>query len=191
MVILSTLISIYMLIIVIRIIVSWLGGAHLGRAGDVLAKITDPYLSYFRRFSKLKTERVDFSPLVALLVLVVLQNVTGTIAATGRITLGIFLSLIISAIWSAISFLLTFFLIIMIIRFFGLMLGGNSVHPIWRTLDVILRPILVKISNIFSGGKPLTYPAALGISGISFLVIILVGRFAVGLLTAALRSLPI
>jgi YggT family protein len=188
--VLSALISIYILIIFIRIMLTWFHGPALGRPMQILIAITEPYLAWFRRIPVLRTDRIDFSPIIALIVLVILQNITSTIARLGTISLGIVLGLIISALWSAISFLLVFFIILIVVRIIGWLLNANSVSPIWQTLDLLLHPVVYRVSTLFSGGRPLTYPVSLAITGGTFLVASLVLRFLVQLLVTFLMNLP-
>jgi len=188
--VLSALISIYILIIFIRIMLTWFQGPSLGRPMQILIAVTEPYLALFRRIPALRTDRIDFSPIIALIVLVILQNITSTIARLGTISIGIVLGLIISALWSAISFLLLFFIILIVVRIIGWLLNANSVSPIWQTLDLILHPIVYRVSNLFSGGRPLTYPLGLAITGGTFLVASLVLRFVIKLLVSFLMNLP-
>src|SRR6056297_3367544 len=142
--IITAALSFYMLLIFLRILLTWFQGPSLGRAYEFLMRVTDPYLNYFRRFKFLRTERIDFSPILAIIVLVIILNITNTIAAYGTITLGIVLALIISALWSAFSFLLLFFFVLTMVRFIALLIGTNFVSPIWRTIDVIIQPLVTK-----------------------------------------------
>jgi hypothetical protein len=78
---------------------------------EVLCRITDPYLDWFRRFSSLRIGALDLSPLAAMAVLSVLNSVFLTLGRYGVITLGLILALILQALWSAASFILSFFII--------------------------------------------------------------------------------
>ena len=71
---LSALVTLYSLILVIRILLSWFYPSG-GEALFLLYRITDPYLALFRRIGFLRTERVDFSPIIALLALSVLGTI--------------------------------------------------------------------------------------------------------------------
>ena len=184
------MISVYMLILFIRILLTWFRGASLGRPYEILCRITDPYLNYFRRFTRLKTDRIDFSPLAAILVLVIVQNIFRTLATLGRISLGIFLSLIVGAGWSALSFLLTFLFVIILIRLLSLMMSSASSSTMWKTLDYLINPVVERIRSIINTKKPLTYQVELLITGISLLIISIVGRILINLLILFLRNLP-
>ncbi|MBN2051844.1 MAG: YggT family protein [Spirochaetales bacterium] len=188
--ILGAIISTYMLIIFIRIMLTWFRGLPQGRAIDVINRITDPYLNFFRKLTFLRTERVDFSPIAALLVLVIVLNIINTLQVYGKITLGIILSIILTALWSAVSFLLTFMLIMTVIRLFVHFTGGNTVSPLIHTLDIILNPLMTWLKRTFFKKRILGYGTALGFTGGALLVSVIVGKLLVNFLAALLLKLP-
>ena len=57
--------SFYMLLIMFRILLSWFQGQNFGKPVEFLAKVTDPYLRWFRRFEFLRVGNFDFSVIVA------------------------------------------------------------------------------------------------------------------------------
>jgi YggT family protein len=68
---LCTLVYVYELCIIVRIILSWFplqGGGPVARIADVLVTITEPVLGPLRRILP-RTGFIDLSPLVALLLL--------------------------------------------------------------------------------------------------------------------------
>lgn len=77
--ILSQLIEVYSWLIIVSAILSWVpnisGGQNslVADISEVLHKITDPYLSLFRKFMP-PLGGVDFSPVVALLVLQIIKD---------------------------------------------------------------------------------------------------------------------
>ncbi|MCK5674725.1 MAG: YggT family protein, partial [Spirochaetales bacterium] len=98
--------SAYMLLIFLRIIITWFGGSDFGKPFQILSSITDPYLNYFNRFSFLKFGMMDFSPIAGVLLLVIILDILNTISSYGSITLGLILSIILTAGWSAVNFLI-------------------------------------------------------------------------------------
>jgi YggT family protein len=143
---LSFLVSIYMLIIFVRIILTWFSGMDQGGVPEILSKITDPYLDWFRRFPALRVGYMDLSPIVALGVLSLVNRVLGTLAAYGTISIGIILALILQAAWGAASFFLGFLILILILRLIAhlLKLGSN---PFWYIVESISRPVLFRINR--------------------------------------------
>lgn len=189
--ILGAVTSLYMLLCALRVFMSWAPGLNLGKAGNFLSSIVDPYLGAFSRISLFRTERFDFSPIAALAVLSVANNMFSTIAFSGKITLGFFLSLILGAGWSALSFVLSFVSACALIRIVVFVARLNSLHPVWVVLDAILNPILYRINRVIYRNKAVDYLQGL-ITG--FLVLILfraAGGALVRILGSLLLSLPI
>lgn len=188
--ILSALISVYMLLLFIRILLTWFQGPYLGKPIHYLVAVTEPYLAWFRRLEFLRTPRIDFSPIAALLVLVIIQNIIATIARLGTITLGIILGLIISALWSAVSFLIVLFIILTIIRLLGLIFRLGEQSPFWQTLDLIIQPVVYRVSNLLSGNRTVTYQTGLAVTGGSLIVVSIVLRIVVNMFIQVLMALP-
>jgi len=180
-----------MLLIFIRILLTWFSGATYGKPLDVLKRVTDPYLNIFRRVSFLRTERIDFSPIAAIISLVIVLNIINTLRIYGEISLGIILALVISALWSAVFFLLFFFGIIIVVRLVSLFGRGFTVNPFWQTIDVLINPVLTSIQRIFFRGRQISYRASLGSGAVVLIGTALVGRLLVNLLIRLLRDLPI
>ena len=106
------IIIVYVLVLSLRIILGWFVPQTLGRAWEILAKITDPYLDIFRRIRFLRGGVFDFSPIAAVLVLVLAADLIGQLVNWGRITVGFFLASAFAAAWSGARFLLILFLIV-------------------------------------------------------------------------------
>jgi YggT family protein len=189
--ILSGITSLYMLLIFIRIMLTWFSGVHYGKPYEILSGITDPYLNWFRRFSILHVASLDISPIAALAVLSVGNNVFTTLARYGRISLGIVLALGLSAIWSAVSFVLGFFIVIVILRLIAYLSNRDIYHTFWRIIDTLSQPVLYRISRIVFQNRPVQYLTRL----ITSLAVLLILRIGLGLLlslaAAFLRRLPI
>jgi len=66
--ILGTALNFYMYAIIIYIFMSWFPGARESSFGRLLARICEPYLEQFRKIIP-PLGMIDFSPLVALIVL--------------------------------------------------------------------------------------------------------------------------
>ena len=189
--IVSSLVSLYMVLCIIRIFFSWIPSLTDTKWGKLIARLTDPYLNLFRSFSLFRTPAIDFSPIVALAVLSVLNNLFMTLSYAVRITLGFILSLLLDAAWSAISFLLGFFLVISLIRIIGFLARIAVLHPLWQILDGIINPLLFRINRIIYRGRTVQYLQGLITGFIVVLVMRTLGGFLVRLLTSLLMSLPI
>jgi YggT family protein len=188
---LSTILSLYTLLIIIRIIMTWFHGPFgAGKPMAYLAGITDPYLNYFRRFGIFQIGQFDFSPVAALIFLSVVGNILNSVAAFGRVTLGIILALFLGTVWSAAAFFLVLFLILIVVRAVGIIAGINSASPFWRTMDTMVKPILTPLTDLLLGGKTTTYLNGLLIGAAALLLARIAGGFIVRELILLLQKLP-
>jgi YggT family protein len=190
--ILGGLTSLYMLVISVRIILTWFSGNSYGRPMEILCAITDPYLNWFRRIPGLRVGFLDLSPIVAVAVLSMANRIFATLAFYGVITLGILLAMILQAIWSAFHFVLLFLIAVLVLRLIAHIGNMNIANPFWRIVDTISRPILYKMSRIFFGRRIIRYLHSLVIS-IAVLAVLLLALsvFLIPMLVSLLVSLPI
>ena len=92
--IVAAAISIYALLCVVRIILTWIPGGSYTGFGRFLSALCDPYLNLFRR-GWLRLGTIDFSPLVALAVLTLASILFQTLGGGTRVTLAAILILVI------------------------------------------------------------------------------------------------
>jgi YggT family protein len=78
----STLITVYIVLIVIRILMSWFTripyNRYLSAVLNFVSEVTDPYLNFFRRFIpmvRLGPGALDLSPIVGVLVLSIVGGI--------------------------------------------------------------------------------------------------------------------
>lgn len=187
---LGAAISIYMVIILVRIVMTWFPGAVYGRTFEILQRITDPYLNLFRGARFLRVGYVDFSPLAAIILLSVLNNVVTTIGYTGAVSLGFVLATAVSAIASAVSFFLLLFLILTGLRLIGTFVRSNSLAQFWMTLDRILEPMSYRVSRSIVRDRELSYRLALGTLALTILAVLFLGNLLLGIVIPALEGLP-
>jgi len=189
--VLGAVTSVYMILVFVRIMLTWFEGASLGKGADLLAGATDPFLDWFRRFPFLRTTTIDFSAIAALSTLALANNIFQTIVVYGRITLGIILSLVLGGIWSAVAFLLMFFAIILGIRLFLYTTGRNSVLPIWQTIDALSKPVLYRINRLVFRDRLVNYQTGL-LTAIAVLIgARIAGGLVVGIIAGLLARLPL
>ena len=188
--ILSSLVSIYILIIFIRIILTWFSGMEYGGFQDFLARITDPYLNWFRRFSALRIGFLDLSPIVALGVLSLVNRILSILASYGTITIGIILALVLQAVWGAISFFLGFLIIILILCLIAHLsrLGSN---PFWQIIESISRPVLFRINRFLFRDRIVNFTTGLIVSIAILVLASLILSILVLIVSGLLARLPI
>jgi len=86
--ILSAAVSFYTLLIFIRIILSWFSNAVDSKPVELLSRVTDPYLDWWRRLLNLRLGFLDLSPLVGIAALAVLRGILYTLSRYERISIG-------------------------------------------------------------------------------------------------------
>jgi YggT family protein len=153
--ILVLLLSLYSMAIIIRIILSWggMGESRFGNFYRVIMRITDPYLSLFRNLPGMRRGMFDFSPIAAMIVLGIVQNVLSVFITRGSVSFGIVLALILQAVWSVISFFLILFTILSVVRIiFEYKPSGNSIQYI-AILDNLLKGVQDRVHRLVFGGR--------------------------------------
>jgi YggT family protein len=184
-------ISIYIFLLFLRIILSWFQGSVSGRPWELLIRVTDPYLSLFSRLGFLRQGMFDFTPLAAILTLVIILRIIDSIGRFGRISLGIFLGVATSAIWSAASFLLVLFLILALLRAILLALSSTQGSRISGALGFMVDPAVSLVRRVFPVRQPLSDRQYLYLTIAFLFVIRLLGGFLFGLLVRFFYNLPI
>jgi len=188
--ILSSLISIYMVIIFIRIILTWFSGTGTGRFQEILAMITDPYLNWFRRFTFLRTGFLDFSPIVALGVLSLINRIFTILAYYNTISIGIILIMILQIVWGIISFFLGFLIIVLVLRLIAYLAKQNLYNPFWRIINTIAQPVLYRINRILFRDRNVNFRTLIIISIVGLGILYVILRLLLSLVSAVLAGLP-
>lgn len=126
---LASLLSLYSLLIWIRIILSWLKTGTENPLAYYLGKIVDPYLSWFKGIRSLVRSRFDLTPLVALAVLSVIQSLLRLFGSYGTITVTMVIALLLQTLYSYIVHpILFFFFILLVVRLY--FCYKRSIHSI-------------------------------------------------------------
>lgn len=189
--IVASLINLYMIAIMIRVLFTWIQGPHLhGRFFFILQQICDPYLNWFRRFRVFQTSTMDFSPIIGMAALSVAGNIFSTMALYGKITVGYILAILLSAVWSFVSFILGFLIVLCILQLISFSTNRDVYNGFWRIIDLITQPMLYRIN-----AKIFKYRSTDSKKCIISCGLVLLGiRIALGILVAVLsgvfRSLP-
>jgi YggT family protein len=189
--VLGTVLSLYSILIFVRIILSWWNGVSFGRMHEFLCGITDPYLNWFRRFAFLRFGNIDLSPIAALAVLSIANNLALVVGSFGRITLGIVLALMLQIIWSAFSFVLGFFAIIIGLRLLAYFMRANIYHPFWRIVASISEPLLYRINRLIFRNRAVPFVQSMVVAVIALIAVSLLVGWGVDILTGFLVPQPV
>lgn len=176
---LGTATTIYMLLCVARIMLTWFPVPAAGGAVELVGRFTEPYLTLWRRLPFLKAGNVDFSPIVAIAALSGISKMF-TLASYGALTIGLVASLALEVLWAPISFLLGFFLLLMIARAVAYAARWNSLHPVWRAIDSMINPVLFRIQRWVYRDRIVNYVQGLATGAAALLAV----RVGLGVLVA-------
>jgi len=187
---LSAALTVYLIAILIRVLLTWISIDQRNPAFRVLCAVCDPYLNWFRRFRFLRWGQIDFSPLAALLVLNFLSTLTQMIGHFGQITVGLVLSLLITLIWGTVSLFLLLLTGLAFLRWLAIRFrwGGQG---FWALLDSMLQPPAYALGRRLRPGSFLAYTSTLAMLAVAGLVVWAAGHFLFGWAADALLRLPV
>ncbi|MCX7023334.1 MAG: YggT family protein [Spirochaetes bacterium] len=188
---LGSLVTVYMILCMLRIALAWFGPAAAnGAAARPLVAIVDPYLAFFSRIKRLRGERIDFSPIVAITALWFVSQIFYSIGVSGKVSLSAVLAIALSGTWSVFAFLLDMFAMLILLRVVAYFARWNSLHPAWQAIDATINPIVFRIKRTVYRDRIVKYQAGL----ITALAVIVAFRvilgFGVNLLSNLLVKLP-
>jgi YggT family protein len=147
--VLNTVLTVYSLLLMIRILLTWFPGFNMGRPAEFLSRITDPYLNFFRRFRGLVIGRFDFSPVIAFIALGLAIQITSMAAAQGRITLSLILIYILLSVWSLLRVFIFLFFIVAAVRLVLYLFHVSSYLPMVAFMDRLLAPLNEMMRKLF------------------------------------------
>jgi YggT family protein len=187
----NIILIVYLFVLSLRIVLGWFAPQALGGAWEFLVAATDPYLKVFSRIRFLRGNLFDFSPIAAILALVVALDLVNQLLYYGRITLGFFLASVFSAAWSGVRFLLLLFLIVGLIRTIPLAFRATSGSGLWKVVDTIMQPIVAWVMKVFRLGRRSGYTQHLLLTIGLLLVAWLFGEVLVHQIVSLCQMLPI
>jgi len=189
--VLAAVIGIYSLIIFIRIIFSWFRNLVSGRLVEIISKVTDPYLNWWRKRLNLRIGIIDFSAVAGIMFLYLLQNIFSMISAADKISIGMFLSVIILSLWPMVSFILGFCIIVIVLRMIAYLTNRYMFSQFWGMVDSISKPILYRINRIVFGSKIPGFLNGIIVSLLILIVIFILARVLIYMFASFLYNLPI
>lgn len=186
--IISGLVLVYMLILVIRILLSWFTAPDVQGSGaySFLYKITEPYLSVFRKIKFLHIGRFDISPVFAILTLQLVSFILSYIVFYGAITIGVIAYAVISGVMNIILFILGLLVILFVIKIIVLIARVNTAGKFVIALDNILHPIMAWINIRLFKRKIVQYKTSMVICTSIFALLLVGGFFLLKLLRSIL-----
>jgi YggT family protein len=188
---LSAALVVYIILISMRLLLSWLSGAASGRSWMLLQQATDPYLKLFRGLHFLRRGPFDFTPVAAIMVLVVALDLVSAVLLYGRFTLGILLGAVLGALWSGVSFLLLLFLILAVLRLLLLLFSRRLDVPVASLLESMARPAVAFVRGILPFAWLVQETHALVVVITALVLLRLLGGWLFHLLRGLAVALPV
>lgn len=186
--IISAFLSLYSLLCLLRIIITWIPNYSYSKPADILAQICDPYMNLFRGIKWLRFGSFDFSPALALCILGAGSQLFSSLANGGYINLQMILAMILEIFFLIPSSLIFFLIILFAIRLILIMINRDSYNTsgfMANQIDSSISSIVYRIARTFAMGRRITYKAALIISIIALLFL----QFALRILLVFILSI--
>lgn len=190
--VLASVVSIYTLLCFIRVMLSWFPGAEYSKFGQVLSQMCDPYLDVFRRFRFLRFSSFDFTPAIALCVLMALQAFFTSLSTGAGFRLSMILAMIVMLVGNIFTSLLGFVAVIILVRLIAWFIvgDGNSSYSIWTVVDRTLSPIIFRIAGMIFRNQSISFVKALVTSFIILVVFDAVFTYAIRVLGTLISLIP-
>jgi len=187
---LSSVLGIYSLLLVARIILTWFSGNRQSGITQFLSRITDPYINWWRQHFNLRAGFLDLSPIIAISALSVVQRIFSTLAVHGTITLGLVGAIVITALWSIVSFLLGMCVIVLVVRLVGYLMNKEMYGTFWQIVDSISRPLMFRITKIVFRDRSVNFVTGIVVSILLLGAAWLFGRILIATLAAMMLAGP-
>ncbi len=158
------------LIVFARVMLSWLPISPWHPAARWIRRIGDPILRPFQRVLP-SFSGIDFSPLLALAVLYVLQQVVHSLLVTGSVSPGYAL---LSVLRQVVLGIIIFFCIVLLVRLLFSLFHADPWHPIVLMVRRFTDPLVRPFAGVVPRGAAIDGGAA--IAFLLFLVLYFVGR---------------
>ena len=190
--ILASVVSIYTLLCFVRVMLSWFPGAEYSRFGQVLCQMCDPYLNVFRRFRFLRFSSFDFTPAIALCVLMAAQAFFTSLATGAGFRLSTILAMLVMLVGNIFTSLLGFLAVIVLVRLIVYLIAGDGQgsYTIWTAVDRAISPIIFRIAGLIFRNQSISFVKALVVSFIMLVVFSVLISYAIRVLGTLISIIP-
>jgi YggT family protein len=171
---------------------TWFPGAEYSKFGQVLCQMCDPYLNIFRRFRFLRFSSFDFTPAIALCILMALQSLFSGLAMGGHFRFGTILAMLVMLLGNIITSVLGFVVVIILVRLIAYLIvgDGRSSYSIWTAVDRAISPIIFRIAGLFFKNQPVSFVKALLVSLVTVAVFSVLISYTVRTLGGLISMIP-
>ncbi len=191
--ILASLTSIYAIVCVVRIILTWIPRATFHPATKFLSSVCDPYLDLFHGIRWMRIGGLDFSPAIALCLLGAVSTILSHLANSPVLKLGSVLSLLVQTTGSIVSSVISLLILLFVIRLIMIFVTGGafSSSSLTYQIDQMLGPVVTSISRTFAGDRQISYKTGLIIAIVTLIVLNLIVQIVFSLCAGMLAGLPL
>ena len=190
--VLNALLVAYLLLILLRVIMSWFQRSVAGRPVALLVRVTEPYLALFRGLRFLRIGPLDLSPMAAILTLAMALDLVGALRDAQRLTLGIFLA---GALWFGVSFVLVLLILLIVLVLAFLAFGRGTGAALVQTLAAVLHPVTAWVrgwsGGLFGRRRTPSESQILLLSAVVLVLLLIAGSLLFPLLRSVLLRLPL
>lgn len=152
-----------------------------------LCKYTDPYLNIFKNVKGLKRGMLDFSPVLALVLLSILQSIFKLLSYQQSISLKSIIAIIVSTLWTSVfSWILLILIAVLGIRLYFESRPSTASSGFVNMIDKMFNGMMFKIYKIFYKGKMISDRKLIQTALVIFVIIYLLSRILVSVLVGAL-----
>ena len=190
--ILASVVSIYTILCFVRVMLTWFPGAEYSKFGQILCQICDPYLDIFRRFRFLRFSSFDFTPAIALCVLMAAQTFFSSLATGRGFRISMILSMIVMLAGNILTSVLGFLAVIVLVRLIAYMIvgDGNSSYSIWTVVDRSISPLIFRIAGLVFKNQTISFVKALLTSFITLIIFSVLISYALQVLGRLISTIP-
>ncbi len=191
--ILASLVSVYAIVCVVRIILTWIPRATFHPVTKFLSSICDPYLDLFHGMRWMRIGGLDFSPAIALCLLGAVSTILSHLANSPVLGLGSILSLLVQTAGSIVSSVISLLILLFVVRLIIIFATGGSFSgsSVTYQIDQMLGPVVTAISRTFTGDRQISYKTGLIITIVTLIVLNLIVQIVFSLLAGMLSGLPL
>lgn len=189
--ILAIALRLTIILIFIRILLSWLPGVNRQNAAlQSLDRVINPMLTPFRRVMP-KTGAVDLSPILAIVLLGALANVFDglQIYSASHISVPIGL-IIVDIIWQVLSVLIIITIIIVLVRVLFSLVRADPWHPVSVAIREMSEP-MVQPFRAFVSRPTTSLDVAAVIAFVAYVIIYFLAREAFVMLAQSFSVIPL
>ena len=190
--VLASVVSIYTLLCFIRVMLSWFPGAEYSKFGQVLSQMCDPYLDIFRRFRFLRFSSFDFTPAIALCILMAAQAFFTSLATGAGFRLSTILAMLVMLVGNIFTSVLGFLAVIILVRLVVyIVIGdGQGSYTIWTAVDRAISPIIFRIAGLIFRNQTISFVKAMVVSFITLILFSVLISYAVRTLGMLISMIP-